>query len=69
MMLAPIVSPGSVQVLFTGSASTTYTVLRASTVTGPYSPVGSAMTGGGGTGSFTDNAPLPGAAFYRVSYP
>jgi len=68
-MVTPIVSAGSVQVQFTGVAGTSCTVWRASAVTGTYLSIGSTTIGGGGTGSITDNAPLPGAAFYRVSSP
>jgi len=68
-MLTPIWSPSVIQVLFTGDVGKTYTVLRAGTVEGNYSPIGTATVGGGGTATFNDNAPLPGTAFYRVSYP
>jgi len=66
---ALVASPTQVQVPFTGSAGQTYTVQRAPAVTGPWTPLGTATVNGGGTGSFTDSAPLSDAAFYRVVYP
>jgi hypothetical protein len=63
------VSPIQVQVPFTGTAGLTYTVLRASSVTGPWNNVGSATVNGSGIATFNDNAPLSGGAFYRVVYP
>jgi hypothetical protein len=64
-----IVAATQVQVQFTGTAGKTYQVLRASSVAGPWVPIGSATVAGNGNGSFTDNSPLPNAAFYRVVYP
>jgi hypothetical protein len=69
VLLPPIWSPTSVTVRFTGVVSNTYSVLRAPAVTGQYTTNGTATVGQDGTATFTDNAPLPGAAFYRISYP
>jgi hypothetical protein len=52
-----------------GAAGSTYSLRRASTVDGAFSVIGSATIQGGGTGTFTDNSPLTGAAFYRISNP
>jgi hypothetical protein len=59
----------SVSLQFTGSPNTTYSVMRASTLGGTWSPVGPAGTDGSGVASFTDNTPPTGAAFYRISSP
>ena len=61
--------PTSATLQLTGPASTGFTVLRSGTVNGTYTSVGSGTTLGDGTASFTDNSPLPGAAFYRISIP
>lgn len=63
------VTPTQVQVPFTGTVGFTYTVLRAPAVTGPWSSIGTATIGAGGTATLLDNAPLSGSAFYRVVYP
>jgi hypothetical protein len=68
-MQTPIVSPSNVQVRFTATVGNTYTILRAPAVTGPYSTNGTATVQPNGTGTFTDNSPLPAGAFYRVQYP
>jgi hypothetical protein len=63
------VSPGQVQVPFTGTAGMTYSILRAPGLSGPWGHVGSATVSGNGQGSYTDSTPLSGGAFYRVVYP
>nr|AUN37537.1 putative hemagglutinin/hemolysin-related protein [uncultured bacterium] len=65
----PVVSGTQVQVKFAGTASKTYTVLRAPAVTGPWGSIGTATTDSSGQASFIDPAPLPGGAFYQVVYP
>lgn len=65
----PVPGPGNLQVPFTGTANMTYTVERASSPTGPWLPLGTATVATNGTATFTDPAPLPGAAFYRVVHP
>jgi hypothetical protein len=63
-------TPTSVTVTFSGEVGKTYTVQRAGTVTGTYGSIGTAtVVQPDGTGTFTDNSPLPSAAFYRISYP
>lgn len=69
VMLTPVWSPSSVQVSFTATVGNTYSVLRAPSVTGPWTPIGSATVQPNGTGTFTDNSPLAGAAFYIVRDP
>jgi hypothetical protein len=68
MLQAPLWSPTSVQVKFTGSANKTYSVQRVGTLGGIWEARGPATTGADGKATFTDNAPLAGAAFYRVVY-
>jgi hypothetical protein len=65
----PVVSPGSVEIRFSGEVGETYTVLRAASVTGPYTSIGTAVVQAGGTATLVDNSPLSGGAFYRVSKP
>ncbi len=65
----PVWSPTSVQVKFTATANKTYSVQRAGTLGGTWETRGPATTGADGQATFTDNAPLAGAAFYRVIYP
>jgi len=43
--------------------------VRSGTVNGTYTSIGTATTQPDGTGSFTDNAPLPQQAIYRISFP
>jgi hypothetical protein len=56
-------------IVFSGIIGNTYTVLRSGTVNGGYSSIGTATVQPDGSATFTDNSPLPGAAFYRISYP
>lgn len=63
------VSSTAVQVSFTGSAGKTYTVWRADALTDAWVSIGQATVGQDGKATFTDTAPLPTAAFYRVSNP
>jgi hypothetical protein len=63
------VSAGQVQIQFNGTAGSTYTIQRASSLGGTWNTLGTALVGSGGAGSYLDNAPLSGAAFYRVMYP
>ena len=62
-------TPSTAVITFSGSIGTQYSVLRSATVNGTYTPAGTATVQPGGTATFTDNSPLPGAAFYRISYP
>jgi hypothetical protein len=66
---APVVTATSVQFGFTGTPGFTYTVLRAPSVDGPWTPAGLATVAPDGMANFTDNAPLPEGAFYRVVHP
>jgi hypothetical protein len=61
--------PTSATIQLTGPASTGFTVLRSGTVTGTYTSIGTGTTQPDGTASFTDNSPLPNAAFYKISVP
>ncbi len=69
VLLAPVVGPTSVQVNFTGTAGKTYSIQRVGTLGGTWETRGTATTGTDGRATFTDSAPLAGAAFYRVIYP
>lgn len=59
----------TVTIKFSGEIGTNYSVRRAGTVDGTYSVIGSATVQPNGTATFDDNAPLAGAAFYRISNP
>ncbi len=70
IVLSSIIRTATTVVLrFSGAVGTTYSILRAGVVAGPYPSIGTATVGQDGTATFTDNAPLPNAAFYRVSSP
>jgi hypothetical protein len=69
VMQPPVVSPSSVQINFSGAPTTSYHVLRAPTVTGPWTTNGTVVTAGNGNGVHTDNTVLPAGAFYRVFRP
>ena len=59
----------SFNVNFAGIAGFNYTIQRAPSPSGPWSPVGSAAAGADGTGVCLDtNAPAT-TAFYRTVYP
>jgi hypothetical protein len=61
--------PGTVTLVFSGIVGNTYTILRSATVNGTYSSIGTAVVQSDGSATFTDNSPLPGAAYYKISYP
>lgn len=62
-------NPSNAVIQFKSQPNQLCTILRASTVTGTYSSIGTATTAADGTASFTDNSPPAGAAFYRISFP
>jgi hypothetical protein len=62
-------SPNQIQVPFRGTASKTYSVMRAPAPSGPWSNIGSATVDSNGNASFMDNSPLPGQGYYRIVYP
>ena len=68
IMLMPVVSQGSVQLKFVGEIGKTYSVVRraAAAGVGGWSLLGTATVDEGGTATYTDNSPLPDAAFYQV---
>ena len=68
LVQTPIVSPTQVQLQFVGTAGKTYSIERATVLNGVWTAVGTATTGGDGTGSYIDASPLVGSAFYRVVY-
>ncbi len=65
----PVLSGGKVVFPFSGVANQTYTVQRQGSLGGGWSNIGPATADATGAGSFTDNAPLPNAAFYRLTMP
>jgi hypothetical protein len=56
-------------VRFAGIPGRTYTLQRATALSGPWSTVASVTAGDDGLASFTDPNPPPGTAFYRTVYP
>jgi len=62
-------SGSSATINFVGAANAGCTILRATTVSGPYGSVGTTTILPDGTASFTDNSPPAGQAFYRISSP
>ena len=68
IMLTPVVNPTNVQVKFAGEIGKTYTVVRRGTASGVggWTTLGTATVDEGGTATYTDNSPLPTAAFYQV---
>jgi hypothetical protein len=65
--LVPI--PGGYRVSFAGMQGLTYSLQRATNVTGPWFYLGPVLAGPGGIGVYADtNAPVP-SAFYRTIYP
>lgn len=67
-VLPPLHTQTSVEVRFTGTVGATYYIWRAGTLGSTWTELGSAQVGGDGVGTFTDNAPLAGSAFYRVVF-
>jgi hypothetical protein len=65
-MLPPSMGPGGVTVSFAGSAGVTYSVLRASTLTGPWTTMTTVTVGSSGIGSYADPNPPATKAFYRT---
>lgn len=69
VLLPPTVTPASVVIRFSGAPNTPHTIQRSGTLTGEFTTIGTASTGLDGTATFTDTAPLPDSAFYRISNP
>lgn len=66
----PVVTQSGVQISFkAGLPDKSYYILRAPEVTGPWTTNGSATTGVNLEATYTDTAPLPGRAFYRIYTP
>jgi hypothetical protein len=62
-------SPTQVSIRITGLPNATYKVMRAPAVTGTYGALNpNVSTDGSGVGTYNDNSPLSGAAFYRVDF-
>ena len=65
----PVYAAGSVVLTFSGDVDRTYSIRRVEALGGAWVTIGTATVGAGGTATFTDSSPLPGAAFYQVVYP
>jgi uncharacterized repeat protein (TIGR03803 family) len=65
-MRPPITSPGALQVNFTGFADLGYTVERAESLAGPWTPISNVLADDNGAASFIDRNPPAGSAFYRA---
>jgi len=61
--------PGGFSVSFAGIPGLTYTVQRAPTPSGPWTTLTTVTVGLDGIGTYVDTNPLPGAGFYRTTYP
>jgi len=68
-MLPLVQIPGGYQVSFLGIPNLTYTVQRATNVSGPWITLGPVTAGSTGLATFADTNALPGSAFYRTTYP
>jgi hypothetical protein len=62
----PVFEGQVLRIGFTGSAGTTYRVVRSGTVSGAYESVGTATPDSGGRGFFQDPNPPADGAFYRI---
>jgi hypothetical protein len=60
---------GSYTVTFRGTPGTTYSIQRATAVTGPWNPISTQTVPPSGIIAITDSAPPPGQAFYKVTPP
>jgi hypothetical protein len=66
----PVVHAGQVTFQAAGTPSSTWSVLRASSLAGPWTTNLNALTlTGAGTGQYQDNSPPAGSAFYRAVHP
>ncbi|PWU11254.1 MAG: hypothetical protein C5B50_23755 [Verrucomicrobia bacterium] len=68
-MLPPIIISGGYEVSFLGLPGYTYSLQRASSVTGPWTTLATITTDSNGLGTYADTNPPPGSAFYRTTYP
>jgi hypothetical protein len=59
-------APGAVALTWEAVSSATYQVQRATSLTGAWTDLGSAVTASGDTASYTDTTPDPKMCFYRV---
>jgi len=68
-MLSPARISNGFQIKFTGLAGYGYSLLRASSVAGPWTTLSSITTDVNGLGTFPDTNAPPTKAFYRTTYP
>lgn len=69
-LLPPLVGGGLVTLPASGTPGSTWSVLRATSLTGPWTTNSSALLlDGSGAGQYQDNSPPTGAAFYRAVLP
>jgi hypothetical protein len=68
-MLPLVTIPGGYQVSFLGIPNLTYTLQRATSVSGPWVTLGPVTANSIGLATFADTNAPPGNAFYRTTYP
>ncbi|PWU11255.1 MAG: hypothetical protein C5B50_23760 [Verrucomicrobia bacterium] len=68
-MLPPVVISGGYQVNFLGLPGYTYSLQRASSISGPWSNLATVTTDSNGLGTYADTNAPSGNAFYRTTYP
>ncbi|MEJ5237337.1 MAG: DNRLRE domain-containing protein [Limisphaera sp.] len=69
VLQTPSVSQGRILLRFRGRPNTSYHILRAPSVHGPWSVLATATAGQDGLAAFEDPEPLPEGAFYRIRQP
>ena len=65
----PVLAPGSLTFGIASAAGIMVSVERAHLLTGPWTNIGSALTGTNGAGLFQDTNPPIGSGFYRAVRP
>jgi len=68
-MLPLVAIPGGYQVSFLGIPNLTYTLQRATNMSGPWFTLGPVTANSIGLATFVDTNAPPGSAFYRTTYP
>jgi hypothetical protein len=66
-MFPPTAQGSGFKVSFAGIPGRTYTVQRAPTPTGPWTPLANVVVNPSGIGTYTDPNPPAGSAFYRTT--
>jgi len=68
-MFPPVAIPGGYSVSFAGISGRSYTLQRATNLSGPWTTLGSVTVGSYGIGMYDDTNSPPVSAFYRTIYP